>query len=75
MNNGPLNGSIKRPTKAAHSNANKVGALFDRTLDTCPHTDAGLCLEAHNQGRVFPCTGGQFRGCTIYLRLKNGGSI
>ena len=73
-NNGPLNGSI-RPSKAARGNANKIGALFDRNLDTCPHTDAGLCLVAHNKDRIFQCEGGQFQGCTVFIRLKNGGAV
>ena len=74
MNNGPLNGSIK-PSKAARGNANKVGALYDPALDTCPHCKRDLCNVATEKGRKYPCGGGQFQGCTIYIRIKNGGAV
>ena len=66
-NNGPL--------KVVSSGANKIGALFDRTLDNCPYSESGLCTVATEKGRKYPCMGGQFRGCTIYIRLKNGGTV
>lgn len=45
------------------------------SIKRCPHCDLGLCLVAVNKGREFPCTGGQFHGCTVFLRLKNGGVV
>lgn len=55
--------------------SNKIGALYDPALDNCPHCNGGLCLEAKNKDREFRCTGGHFKSCTVYITLKNGGSI
>jgi len=55
--------------------SNKVGALYDPTLDNCPHCKSELCIVAKNKGRDFPCTGGHFKSCDIFIRLKNGGVV
>ena len=62
------NGSIR-------GGSNKFGALFNPQFDLCPHCEGGLCRVASEEGRVFPCSGGQFQGCTIYIRMKSGGGV
>lgn len=67
MNNGSI--------KVVSGNANKIGSLYDPALDNCPHSKGSLCMIAHNQDRVFPCAGGHFQGCSIYLQQKKGGQV
>lgn len=55
--------------------SNRIGALYVPILDDCPRCKGGLCMEAKNKDRDFPCSGGHFQSCGVYIKLKNGGTI